>query len=180
MPLKRGRLFKRPRWARPSTLLRLAWLLVAGLHVWLVARRLATVELATAGDMARAVLCLAGVAYASLKLWSVSTVFDARPRRAVAFFLILALGHMALTGPATRARMADKAPAAMQVMLVASVAAVVVLATRRASERAARRAIPSRRATALARARSRWILHRPRYYLDFSPHLFRRPPPALA
>jgi hypothetical protein len=170
----------RPTWARPSTFLRLAWLLVAALHVALAARRLATGELATASDWARAVLCLTGVAYASLKLWSVSTVFDSKPRRAVAFFLILALGHVALTGPATRARMTDEASAAMRVALVASVTAAVALATRRALDRAPRRARSSRRETALALTRSCWRFHRPRYYSDFSPHLFQRPPPALA
>jgi hypothetical protein len=84
---------------RLSTVARTLWLLVAALHVYLIIRRVAVGDWTTPLDYARAALCLLGVGYASLKFWRIATLFDSNLRRALAFGLLLFVGHWVIAQP---------------------------------------------------------------------------------
>jgi len=154
------------------------WLAVAALHVWLIARRFATGQWSTPMDDLRAFLCLAAVGYASLKFWRIATLFDAGPRRALTFALILLLGHWAVAAPQND--MAGGPGASAFIALIAVLPALGLAAV-----------------GLLVLARwLRWMAMRPRKIvvvhasLDFSfvpiflaqffPSLFHRPPPVCA
>lgn len=167
------------RLGRPSTAMRLIWLLAAGFHAWLIVRRVIAGEWTTAPDLIKAALCAGGVWYASLKFWRISTIFDACPRRAFAFFLMVALGHGFCHSPA-----APDSPFAGSQFQVAAIAvlpavgaalALALCLRRRQSVSRVARAV-RRPVRLFARVVS---LELP-LFPDFSPQLFRKPPPAIA
>ena len=88
------------RWlGRPSTWIRIVWMLVAVLHGWLILRRLAMGDYLGVGALVKMTLCLAAIVYTSLKFWKITTIFDDEPRRALVFALALLVGHWAISPP---------------------------------------------------------------------------------
>lgn len=85
----------------PSAIARVLWLTVALLHASLIVRRFASGDGVELINLVRSLLCLIAIGYASLKFWRIATVFDANPRRALVFGLIVLLGHVAITPPAS-------------------------------------------------------------------------------
>lgn len=159
------------RLARPSSVVRALWLAVAALHAWLVLRRVVCGDWGSMLDAVRGALCLGGVFYGSLKFWRIATVFDAAPRRAVAFALVLLLGHWLLAAPAQSDAPGSRAPIAAVLIVAPALGASLALAMRTLRLLAAR---------SLAVAASPlWIETRPLSLAvsrrDF--FLFRRPPP---
>jgi hypothetical protein len=165
--------------ARPSTVARTLWLAVAALHGWLVLRRVATGELAGVMDALRALLCLGGVAYASLKFWRVATWFDSAPRRALAFAMILLLGHWLIAAPGQADQLfgprSTLNAAAVLVMAPALGAALLMMKSSLSAARRARRA-PQ---TSWPRLRSLDFDAFPLMLTHHVSFLFRRPPPEL-
>ena len=158
---------------RPSVLARGLWLVLALLHAVLVLRRVVSGDWSGILDAVRAVLCLGAVCYCSLKFWRIATILDSAPRRALAFALVLLLGHWLLMPPAgAEGPLGASGPlAAVAVLIVAPALGAAVILTRRAASAKAvlRRRPPSLDAfdfQELPLAVSRRI---------FS--LFRRPPP---
>jgi hypothetical protein len=167
------------RWARPSTAIRLAWLAVVALHVWLVARRVGAGEWGTAVDVARGTLCAAGVAYASLKFWSISTVFDNRPRRAMAFLLVVTLGHAAWH-PAAETMTSGTVPGAPPVQAVAvmmPIVAMAVLGLGLAAWMRGRTVAPAPARVRIAGGGRPGEAEFDFHHTSWTPHLGRRPPP---
>lgn len=168
---------------RFSTLVRLLWIAVAALHVWLIARRLETGVWLAPAALAKLALCAAAVAYCSLKVWRVATVFDSAPRRVIAFTLLLVLGHWAIATPQTRQAALEHAP-------LIALSTLAILPARPAAARRLLRAA-ARRCRALFDAVPSLLLpspgaapRAPRHWLSLlawaPPSLFRRPPPSLA
>lgn len=157
---------------RWSSLARLLWLVVAALHAWLVLRRFALAEWSGTLNAVRGVVCLGGVFYGSLKFWQVATVLDSAPRRALAFALVLMLGHWILATPVQAEGPAATPLSAAAVLMVAPVlGAGLILAVR------VRRPLAVRRPAASA---SLSFLHFDSLPLAVSRreyNLFRRPPP---
>ena len=83
----------------PAGLVRALWLAVILLHVVLLARRVALGLWSDPLDILRGVLCLGGAAYGLLKFRRVAILLDSSPRRALAFALILLLGHWLIVTP---------------------------------------------------------------------------------
>lgn len=111
----------RPRGGRVTAVgfaIRLAWLAVAALHVWLIAERALELRFGGAMDYLRAGLCLLGVVYATWKFWRRPTVFDSTPRRAWSFALALLLGHWLIAPPGEAPAVADKGLVPAAVILV--------------------------------------------------------------
>jgi hypothetical protein len=160
--------------------MRLIWLSAILLHAWLFARRMATGDWATGMDVLRGALCLAAVWYTSLKFWRISTIFDARPSRALAFFLILALGHGAIKTPQAAAGSPPWSGVGT-VLAVMPAVGVAALALALAFRTLRRRDVTPTDANA---APVRLALAEPSptipLFPDFTPHLFRRPPPCGA
>jgi hypothetical protein len=116
---------------RVSTLLRVLWLAVAALHIWLILRRCINGDWHTFADYLRAALCLVAVGYATLKVWHVTTVFDNEPRRAWIFSLVLLLGHAFASQPGDSARAlqhGDTAPWVAALAILPAVGGVLLLA----------------------------------------------------
>ncbi len=159
-----------------SSIVRLLWIAVALLHGWLAMRRVVSGEWLTFPDMARLLLGVTGTAYCTVKVWRVSTIFDAEPRRAIMFALLLVLTHWLVTPPANPVDTFLDAPIAV---LVAAPALVMFASV------AARRPRPRR-----SRAYRLLPATRPRVSFQFAlaslplaimrhdPSLQRRPPPA--
>lgn len=173
-PHQRGRTMGLLRGAlRLSMVARALWLVMALLHAGLVVRRVGSGEWCNTLDVLRGVLCLGGVCYCSLKFWRIATVLDSAPRRALAFALVVLLGHWLLATPvrADGPHGATGPLAAVAVLIVApALGAAMVLVRRVAQGRVVvRRRIASLTAfefDELSLAVSRRV---------FS--LFRRPPP---
>jgi len=169
------------RLARPSTVARALWLSVALLHAWLAARRLVLGEWAGPLDVARGTLCLAGVGYGSLKFWQVAVVLDAAPRRAMAFALILVLGHGLLAVPRQGIELRPLAPRAMQTVAILSI--VPALGTLLLLARAALRHVFDHSLTP-RRAAPLWVAldrdRRPPIELRRAVFFFLRPPPLFS
>lgn len=165
--------------ARPSVVLRTLWLAVALLHAWLVVRRWAPITAVTVQDLLISLLCLVGVGYASLKFWRLSTIFDDRPRRALIFCLVLVLGHVvidapqsgeeSLFSPAQHGLMAAVLP-----VMGLSLLTLALVGTGR------RRRAPRLRTRGPRTFRGCWFDCLIRLFPDFSPSLYRRPPPTCA
>ncbi|MCL5271260.1 MAG: hypothetical protein M1457_12090 [bacterium] len=169
------------RLARPSNVARAVWLLVAALHVWLVARRIVSGDVSSLLDLSRTLLCLAAVGYASLKFWHVATILDSSPRRALAFGLILFVGHW-LINPQLLDPTAPDAAAAVNITMVAAIlpaigAALMVLAI------ALRGSAPTALGAGLRRLLPRFTTcetaHLPLIVARRATRLYRRPPPYL-
>lgn len=158
---------------RPSVVARGLWLAVALLHAVLVLRRVASGEWSNTLDAIRGILCLGGVFYCSLKFWRIATILDSAPRRALAFALVLLLGHWLLVPPVgAEGPLGASGPlAAVAVLIVAPALGAAAILIRRATSAKA-------------------VLRRPHPYFEapgahpfslavsrrvFS--LFRRPPP---
>ena len=169
------------RLVRPSNLARGLWLLVGALHVWLIARRLAGGDFASLVDWVRMVLCVVAVGYASLKFWDVATILDASPRRAVAFALVLIVGHWMLNPSVFDAA----TPQGAVVVSVSTVAAVIpLLATALLVLAAALRLRGTRlRVARMPATRPRLVFHEtahlPLALARRAIRLYRRPPPFL-
>lgn len=161
------------RLARPSSVVRALWLAVVALHAWLALRRLVCGDWGSALDAVRGALCMGAVCYGSLKFWRIATVFDAAPRRAVAFALILLLGHWLLAAPAQPDGPGSRAPIAAVLIVAPALGATLALAMgalRLLSDRA--RVFAASPLCLEARPLSLAVSRR-----DF--FLFRRPPPFL-
>ena len=168
------------RLARPSTALRAAWLALALLHGWLVARRIVAGEWSTPMDLARGGLCVIGVWYTWLKFWKLTTIFDAQPRRALIFALALVLGHWAVKSPTPLANF-DGAPNAQWAgaLAVLEVAGGVALALALIGRTRRRVVSPAPRPAAPATIRApepSCIAIQSLFTLP----TFRRPPPCFA
>lgn len=125
---------------RMSTLARALWLVLAALHAALVLRRVTTGELGSLADAVRGALCLGGVIYCSLKFWKIATVLDAAPRRALAFAMVLLLGHWLLAAPPADRPLDSSGPLSVAVLMVVPVlGAGLILASRGGSARVERR-----------------------------------------
>jgi hypothetical protein len=163
--------------ARPSTIARAAWLIVAAVHVWLVLERCLTGEWATPLDFTRAALCLAGVAYASLKFWRIATIFDSSLRRAVACGLILLIGHWVIAPPAGDAGPAAASDVTALIAVVPALGAALLAALLLGVPRRRTFARPPRVAAAPPTFE---LGQSPLFFIRFFPSLFHRPPPRLA
>ncbi len=163
------------RLVRFSTLLRALWLAMALLHVWLIARRLWLGELGGLLELTRGALCLAGVAYCSLKFWRVATFFDSQPRRAIAFGLALLVGHVLIAPPGTQSLLD---PTGMQLTTVLVTAPLLLALGLVAAAGRRRRQGPI--AWRLEPASGRTNEPLPIRLFQLSPSLHRRPPPRRA
>jgi hypothetical protein len=145
------------------------------LHAVLVARRVISGEWAGTLNAVRGWLCLVGVGYCSLKFWRVATIFDAAPRRALAFALLLLLGHWLLAPPARSETPFANSPYGVTAVLfvVPALGAGLALAVRAAARAPRRRrAAPSAHSYLFSEILPLAVSRR-------SFFLFRRPPPAF-
>jgi hypothetical protein len=166
---------------RISGLIRLLWVAVAALHAWLLVERLFTGALQGPMDYVKAFLCLAAIGYATLKVWQIATFFDSKPRRVVAFTLLLMLGHWLVASPQDRTAVLEHAPSVALLTLAILPTLALGLALTCA-------------AVALQRRRHTPANHMPRptFLSPFElppwahvlstapPNVWRRPPPSLA
>lgn len=122
---------------RPSFFLCLTWWGIALLHLWLLVRRLWLLEgNAWLMQLVYCVLCALAVVYCSLKIRRVTTVFDASPRRALIFGLMLYLGHSFISSPNIPQDAHDHAqplPAAVLVVAAPMLVLFAALVLRRVS-----------------------------------------------
>jgi hypothetical protein len=165
---------------RPSAILRAAWLGVLLLHVWLVGRRIVAGEWTTAPDLLRGFFCVVGVGYASLKFWQISTVFDDRPRRMLAFLLLLAFGHWAMLAPDGRLPLPTDSQSIRAVVVLPSVVGLLALAIGLgllAGRRRVAVVVASRIGCAGDRRPPASQPDSLRLFQIFTAHLFQRPPP---
>ncbi|HOE96499.1 MAG TPA: hypothetical protein PLS90_06535 [Candidatus Sumerlaeota bacterium] len=162
-----------PALRRPSALLRALWLAVALLHGWLIAERFVLGAWGAPMDWLRALLCVAGIGYATLKFWRISTVFDQEPRRALIFAFILVLGHFWIAPPETQTAYLNHAEqtAASLLIVVPAVGLALLLAL---AARRLHRALPVPTPNAAGLP-----LQRPLPLRRLKSHLFQRHLPVL-
>ena len=168
-------------WAKPSNFVRLLWLSVALLHGWLIVQR----DWLSAGaglmDHLRVALCLAAVAYASLKLWRVATIFDSAPRRVLVSTLAMVVLHWMIAAPADQGdinRFDHPLDLAAIVIAAPAVAGVLLLVAGDG-----RRPRPHARRPGSGRRPAAWVIefsHLPLAVLRHSFLLRNRPPPLAA
>lgn len=161
-----------------AAVIRLLWMAVAGLHLWLVMRRGLLGDLNSLFDWLKALLCAAGAGYATAKVWRVATVFDSSPRRAWTFAFVVVLGHWILMG--TNPETAFD-PQPMQAPIAVVIAVVPMMGALALAVGALRQSLQLQVVASTPAPQRRGDDWLPSAVLfSLFPSLFRRPPPILS
>lgn len=160
--------------AKPSTYIRGLWLAVIALHAWLFMRRIIGGDWFGLLNQARLVFALVACIYGAVRMWRPATFLDDSPRKALAFTLLLIIGHFGVSSENYR-RIAEETVNGVEWNHVVLVTTVLIVAAASITLGMALQSLPGHRARQVL-IPIRPHSHYQRYSSHFPSH-YQRPPP---